>query len=582
MPDPVESHPTDAQALLNRLLAEGEQETVEFKAAATQYDRNKLGQYTSALSNEANLAGHASAWFVMGVSDDGTVSGTAAFNSRDKINALKLYLQEGTDPSFTVRNVIEVEREGQRVLLLEIPAAPQGMPISWQGIHYSRAGESLKPLTLDKLDAIRAAGPHSDWTNELSPTATLGDLDLEALQRARQGFMERHATRLSAEEVTAWSDEDFLIRTRLMRDGFLTRAALLLLGGPTASAHLDHHPAQLTWDLRGEQLAYEHFYPPLLLTAGDLVSRIRNVKLRIMPPNELIYREVSKYEEQSLLEALYNCIAHQDYTQHARVVVVEHADRLELTSVGRFFDGVPDDYMTDAARTPRRYRNAALARAMQTFNLVDQMGYGIHRMVDAQVRRFMPLPDYDLSRPDEVTLTLHGVVIDKRFSQALMARSDLAFEDILALDRVQKGQEISPEAARRLRRESLIEGRRPKLRIAPQVATARGDLADYIRTRPQSDTHYMTLVQDYLERQGHADRRGLDALLRPLLSDALTEEQKTNKVSNLLGRLRRQGWIHNAGSRSQPRWVLSDLSSQTDPSMEGMKEPDQSDAPETA
>ena len=41
------------------------------------------------------------------------------------------------------------------------------------------------------------------------------------------------------------------------------------------------------------------------------------------------------------------------------------------------------------------------------------------------------------------------------------------------------------------------------------------------------------------------------------LSDALTDEQKRNKTGNLLTQLRRSGEIHNAGSRTRPRWELS-------------------------
>ncbi|MGO1567930.1 MAG: ATP-binding protein [Brachybacterium sp.] len=40
----------------------------------------------------------------------------------------------------------------------------------------------------------------------------------------------------------------------------------------------------------------------------------------------------------------------------------------------------------------------------------------------------------------------------------------------------------------------------------------------------------------------------------PLLSDALTSEQKRNKIHNLLAKLRRTGQIANTGSRRNSRW----------------------------
>lgn len=77
------------------------------------------------------------------------------------------------------------------------------------------------------------------------------------------------------------------------------------------------------------------------------------------------------------------------------------------------------------------------------------------------------------------------------------------------------------------------------------------NLADYVRTRPQTDTHYLTLITDFLTRSGGASRQDIDVLLKPILSDALTDEQKANKISNLLARLRRDQKIRNEGSRSQ-------------------------------
>src|SRR5690606_7713676 len=146
----------------------------------------------------------------------------------------------------------------------------------------------------------------------------------------------------------------------------------------------------MTWKLVGEEQAYEHFHPPFLLTATALAKRIRNVQIRLLPPDELIYREISKYDERSILEALYNCIAHQDYSKNSRIIVTEHVDKVEFVSVGEFYDGLPNDYAL-VERTPRKYRNPYLVEAMTELNLIDHLGYGIHRMVRDQVRRFLPL-----------------------------------------------------------------------------------------------------------------------------------------------------------------------------------------------
>lgn len=539
--------------LLDRLLAGPENEVVEFKEAARQFSADKTGEYVSALSNEANLRGLASGWLVFGVSNARQVVGTTHLIDVQQRQTLKHHIHQSIDQGLTVREVYEVTHSGKRVVLLEVPAAPRGIPISWKGDYRARAGESLVPLSLDKLDEIRRQSFSTDWTAVPLPGATLDHLDTEAIVRARQGFAERYPRLV--EELAGWDDTTFLSKIRLMIDGQLTRAAVILLGKFTSSHLLSPHMAEMSWKLSGPESAYQHFGLPFLLSASALVNRIRNIQLRLMPPNELIYREISKYDERSLLEAIYNCIAHQDYTRMARIIVIERVDRLEFISVGQFFDRAPEDYMVNEL-VPRGYRNPVLVEAMTELNLIDHMGNGIHRMVRDQVRRFLPLPDYDLSDPEEVTLTIHGAVIDEAYSRQLMVRTDLPIEDILALDRVQKGLPISATAATHLRKLKLIEGRKPNLQVAEAIASATGNLVDYVRTRPQTDAHYATLIKDFLERGGSATRGDVDALITPLLPEALSPAQKQKRISNLLTKLRREGSIQNVGSRTQPRWEL--------------------------
>ncbi|WP_419817612.1 RNA-binding domain-containing protein [Glaciibacter flavus] len=547
---------TELTELLDRLIADWENEVVEFKTASNQYSADKTGEYVSAIANEANLRGLTAGWMVFGIDNDRDVVGTAHLSTSQSLQSLKHYVQHSIDQGLTLREIYEIEYKGKRVVLAEIPAAPAGIPISWKGDFRARAGESLAPLSLDKLDQIRNQTIGTDWTAVVVEDATIAHLDQSAIARARQGFTDRHAARIPAAEIAAWSDATFLAKARLARDGGITRAALLLLGSDTSTHLLSPHPAQLTWKLVGQESAYRHFRLPFLLNATELASQIRNVQLRLLPPNELIYREISKYDERSILEALYNCVAHQDYTKDSRVIVTESVDRLVFESVGEFYDGTPDDYALED-RTPRKYRNPFLVEAMTELNLIDQMGYGIHRMVQDQVRRFLPLPDYDLSRPGEVKLTIPGGVIDEAYSRLLMVRTDLPLDDVLALDRVQKHLPIADDAVARLKRAKLIEGRKPRFHVSAVVADATDARAQYMQTRALDDEYYAKLVVEYLERFGQGTRKEIDAFLWNKLPDVLTADQKQSKVHNLLTRLRKQGAIESVGATRSARWQLS-------------------------
>ena len=543
---------------LDHLLATWENEVVEFKQAGKDYSTNDIGKYFSALANEANLRGHENAWLVFGVNNKSRqVVGSDYRPESERLQSTKMQIAENTEPSVTFRNIHELHHSRGRVVLFEIPAAPRGMPIAWKGHYYARASESLTHLGLDKQDEIRRQTLAGDWSAQILTTATVHDLDDEALQKARESFARKYANRFPAEEVIAWPLLTFLDRARLTQDGRITRTTLLLLGKPQSAYLLSPHPAQMTWKLEGPERAYEHFGPPFLLNTTALYRKIRNIQLRILPNDALFAVEVSKYDQKVVFEALHNCIAHQDYSRNGRILVTELPDKLVFENEGGFFEGKPEDYVT-GEKTPRRYRNAFLAQAMAELNMIDTMGYGIHSMHLGQARRYFPMPDYDLSEPTAVKMTVYGSVVDPAYSRLLIQKTDLPLEEILALDRVQKKLPLSAEMAKRLRRDGLIEGRKPYLHVSAVVAKATGGKADYIRTRALDDAFYMKLITEYLVKFGKATRQEIDRFLWDKFSDALDDEQKKNKVANLLTKMRRAGRLRNTGSRKAPQWVLAE------------------------
>lgn len=540
---------------LHDLIATWENEVVEFKEVSNDYDTDKIGRYFSALANEANLRDADAGWLVFGVSNKTrSVTGTNYRLERERLEGLKQQISQGADPSTTFRQIHEVEVDGKRVVMLEIPPAPRGIPIAWQGHFYARSGESLSPLGLAKQDEIRTQTLAGDWSAQLVENATLDDLDPLAIDRARSAFALKHQNRIPPEEVRSWPVATLLDRAKVTQRGQVTRAALLLLGRADRAYLLSPHPAQMTWKLVGQETAYEHFGPPFLLETSQLYQRIRNIQLRLLPDDELLPVEVSKYDQKVVLEALHNCIAHQDYRQNQRIIVTERPDRLVFENAGRFFEGAPEDYVR-GDKTPRGYRNPYLVQAMVELNMIDQMGYGIQWMYETQRKRYLPMPDYEVSG-DAVTMTIYGGVVDPAYTRVLMENGGLQLTDVLALDRVQKGLDVPDGAIRVLRRKGLVEGRKPRFRVSAAVAAASSMKAQYIKTRAFDDQHYADMVVGYLREFGSASRKDVDDLLWNKLSDALDDRQKSNKIGNLLSGLRSRGVITNAGSKAVPKWAL--------------------------
>ena len=147
---------SELRQLLNRLCGLSENEWLEFKEAKKGHDFNKLGQYFSALSNEANLNAQACGWLVFGVRDDRSVCGSQFRKDPAALNRLKHQIANHTTGNLTFVDIHVVDHPNGRVVMFEIPAALQGIPTAWKRHWYGRDGESLVPLSLLELEKIRS------------------------------------------------------------------------------------------------------------------------------------------------------------------------------------------------------------------------------------------------------------------------------------------------------------------------------------------------------------------------------------------------------------------------------------------
>ncbi len=547
----------DIQALFDNLLHKPENEVIEFKEAKNSFDFKKLGKYFSALSNEANLKQKDVAWLIFGVVDKSReIVGTAYRVERKELESLKKEIADKITASITFVEIHELTIDGSRVVMFEIPAAPKGLPLAYDGHYYGRDGESLSALNIEEIERIRSQATEEDWSVQVVENATIDDLDSEALEVAREKFREKHKNNPRYDNMDSWDTATFLDKAKITVNGKLTRTALLLLGNSAAAHKLSPHPAQITWKLDAEEKSYEHFSPPFLLATTEVLHNIRNIKQKLFPRNQLLATEVQKYDSRVILEALHNCIAHQDYRKNARIIVTEKVDRLIFTNAGSFFEGSAEDYLT-GKRTPERYRNPWLTQAMVQLGMIDTMGYGIHTMTVEQRKRFFPLPDYSHSDRDRVVLEIFGHTLDENYSLMLLENQDLDIDTVILLDRIQKKLPISDDAAAFLRKQGLIEGRKPHYLVAAHLAEKTEKKADYIKNRGFDNAYYKAMILEYLKKYKRATREEITKLILDKLPDILDEQQKKNRIKNILYAMSKTDkTIEKKGTSRKGHWQI--------------------------
>lgn len=554
--------PTDIKSKLTEfLLLPAETEWIEFKEAKTNIDFDDIGRYFSALSNEANLKAQNSGWLILGISNKPPrqIVGSSYRLQAPGLDKLKGEIAKHTNHQITFQDIHVLDSADGRVVLFQIPPAPRGIPTEWNGKVYGRHGESISTLSLQEIDQIRHQVVRDDWSAQICSGASETDLDPIALAFARQEYKTKNPG--LAAEVDTWSDQTLLNKAKLTIDGKITRAAIILLGKSESDHHLPNCHPQLTWILKdkdGFERDYKHFSPPLLLAVDALLTNVRNLTCRVLPWGTLFPVEVLQYDPWVLREALHNAIAHQDYTISGRINVVEFEDRLVIANHGSFLPGdVESVIRRDAPMSI--YRNGFLAQAMVSLGMIDTIGSGIKRIFLTQKKRSFPMPDYDLSDANEVKVVVRNSVLDEKYTRILLARTELDLWDVIALDKVQKGMKLNDAEFKSLKRQRLVEGRRTNLFVSAEVAKATDTVEDYLVKRGIDRDYCKKMVCDLLKQKREARREDIDGLLRKKLSDALSEDQKSNFIRNLIQEMKKEGLIVRIGSSTGKKagWQLS-------------------------
>ena len=541
-----------------QMLVSFENEVVEFKEARSNYHFNDIGKYFSALSNEANLRGLQEAWLIFGISDDKKIVGTD-FRKQGGLQSLKKEIVNGTNERLTFMEIYTLNLEKCRVIAFQIPPAIRGIPTTWQGAAYAREHESISPLPMNKVDLIRSQ-IGMDWSKEIVENATLEDLDKEAVKKARELFSKRQSDRKKAQEILRkLSDIEVLNKAGNTIKGKITRTSLLLLRKTESSYFFDGFIPRITWTLYNADNSvktYEHFDMPLLLAVDKVYSRIRNVKYRYIAGQQTLFPdEVDQYEPELIKEIINNCIAHQDYRLRGKINVEEFEDKLIFINEGGFIPETIEQALEPGYKPPY-YRNVFLCNAMVNLYMIDTNSMGIPMMYQIQRDKCFPLPTYDLNTINRVRVIVYGKILDKNYTQLLHSNGELDIQTVFLLDKVQKGQTISKESFKKLKRQGLVEGRYPNLFVSFKVANSVGQKANYIRNKGLEDDICKQLIIKALEAMGEANKQDLMEILEKALPDVLSEEQKSKKISNLLQAMKREGMIAVRGTNRYAKWYL--------------------------
>ena len=502
-------------------------------------EKNDVISYVSAI---ANMDGGD---LVIGVHDKTLeIVGTDTYNY-DKQKAILRLTERCVNLSTEDLYIDEfiTDDTNRKVWVIHIPKHLPKRPVFAHNKAWQRIEDSLVEMTTERMSTIldEPIFSETDWSAQIVSDATIDDLDEVAIAKARMMFKKVHS-RIPEAEVNAWTVETFLSKCGIMKNGGITRAAIILLGKYESAFKLRPAVVQVTWTRRDEKqdvVDYEHFTVPFILTVDEILSKIENLTMREMPGGTLFPDTMKQYDDYTIREALHNCIAHQDYTMQQRINFVENPTYLYYSNAGSFIPGTLENALTN--EEPQAYfRNECLCRAMVDFNMIDTVSRGIKKMFNEQWRRHFPMPDYEIDAKNrKVSVRIYGNGINKQYTNLLKTNDSLTLWDCISLDAVQKGRTIHEDVAQNLLNRGLIEGEAPNYTISLGIAKATNQLQGYTKQKGLDKEKMKQMILQYLKNAGTdgAKRDSIYEYIKDVMPQVKTHEQQLRLLGDILSAL---------------------------------------------
>lgn len=519
--------------LVQNLIDSRESLDVEFKSESRKQLPDK--DLIEAVVCLANRTSTGPGWILVGVEDDGCVTGARPRTSQGEIDPVRIQslIASRTRPSQTVQADVITLEEGD-VLVIGVSASRHPVGTS-DGRYLRRAigGDgkpACVPLHFHEIHSRQANLGLLDYTALPVPDAGWDTLDPREFVRFR-GTIADNPSRAD-QVLLELSDIDIaraLGAIQTEGDRVIVRVLGLLLFGrqeALATALPGHEIAFQR--LSGERMKVNDFFRwPLLRAMDELEGRFRAANQEEEFFVGMIRIGVPDYPERAYREGVANALIHRDYARLGTVHVQWHDDRVQISSPGGLPEGVRLDNLLV---TDPRPRNPRLADAFKRAGIVERTARGIDTIFREQLRGGRPAPSYDRSNETGVTLILPGgkanldfvrLVVEEGRENGALNLQELLLLNHLWLERqttsaegAEVVQRTPAETRRHLGRlveaglvESRGRGKGQSYILASSTYRRLGLEAEYVRRRGFDPLQQEQLVLQYVNAHGRIARR---------------------------------------------------------------------------
>ena len=334
---------------------------------------------------------------LIGIEDDGTVSGLDPVADRQQVERLLRAAYEFCTPSVQIEYQFAPYR-GHQVLVIDVPVSTRVHNHS-NGRVYLRVLDRDQPLSAD--ETLRVAFAKGQASYEIQPVrgATLEDVDQDLIQEyARLRGLDQPTERL-------------LRGLNLLVEDTLTVAGVLLFarepGRWLPRAGVDFLKFEGTTIELGEAFNLVKRQeltaplPRLIRRTWELVGTFVRTRRRL---RGLEMTEQPEYPDFAWREVIVNAIAHRDYSITGTAIQVRmFDDRLEVESPG----GLPGIVTVKNIRRRHFSRNPQIVGVLKAWRYIEELGFGVDR-VFREMEAAGALPPLITDDGGVVTVTLYA------------------------------------------------------------------------------------------------------------------------------------------------------------------------------
>ena len=526
------------------LLDAQEGERVQFKEAKRRFDYEEAVKICCAL---ANCGG---GQLVLGITDERPrqVVGSAAFDQPERTRkSLMDRLRVMVDFSL-------LYEDEKRVLVFDVASRPVGVPVQVKGVAWWYEGDSLIPMPEDVRRKIyEEAGV--DFSGGVCLGARLSDLDEAAIEAFRVRWIEKSGNK----RLASLSQEQLLRDAEAIVDDGITYAALVLFGRREALGRLLPQ-AEIVFEYRSSEASgpaaqREEFRVGFFACYDRLWELVNLRNDRQYYQEGFFVFDIPTFNERVVREAVLNAVSHRNYQMGGSIFIRQYADRLVVESPGGFPRGITLENILDR-QSPR---NRRIAELLALCGLVERSGQGMNLMVELSIKEAKALPDFCGTDDNFVSVTLNGLVLDKRMLSVMSKignerMEQLATADFLVIDALYHDREVS--AALRSRLGALVE-----MGIIERVSRERYILArDLYVAAGQSGVHTRKVGLDRETNKAllfkHISENGAAGTPMKELRQVLPSKSD-RQIKIMLHEMRDAGLIYSEGRTIALKWYAT-------------------------